>query len=258
MKQRKGVLTVEVMLLMLVVLSVSGFILSLHLSIERHNEMFCLIEDAAKDTARALYTVGRLKTSIFEDDVFYDVANFPILNNLMGVDLSNSLHNINQAALNRMMMSNLLRRAAVADSASFNAKYHLRSSVQFSFEIDQNALIINATLPYKSLTPTARFVSYDPQIRQIIPLRKARSIVEGYRDEQLAKVIITDYGIEHSHVYHTMNCMGLRYAKSQYEYRVNADLLGGTVELEGNSYQLCYFCSRKQKASEEKNGISNQ
>ncbi len=258
MKCKRGVLTVEVLLLTLVILSVSGFILSIHLSIERHNEMFRLIEDAGKDTARALYTMGRLKTAIFEDDVFYDLANHSIFDDLIGVNLATSFDNVSQALLTNMMMANLQRRAGVTGSAEFYAKYHLRSAIQFDFEIDQNALIINATLPYKTLTPTARFVSFDPQIRHIIPLRKARSIVEGYRDVQLSRVIITDHGIEQSHVYHTMNCMGLRNAKSQYEYRVNADLLGGEIELDGNSYQLCYFCSRKQQASEVENGISNK
>ncbi len=245
--KRRGALTVEVLLLLVVILSVSGYILSIQLRIARYQEMFSLIEDAGKDTARALYAMGRLKSAVFEEGATCDMVSYQLLDRFIGSQLGNTFNNIGQVALNNMMRFNLQRRAGVSGAEQFNAKFNLAKELDFYFEVDGHALVITTTLPYKAVVPLAPYYNYQPQIRQIIPLREARSVVVGHRDLSGVLVTVTDYGLSTSHVYHTMDCMGQRFAKSRYQYRIAADAVGGNVEIAGNTYKLCYFCSRGQK-----------
>ncbi len=154
------------------------------------------------------------------------------------------------------MRHNLLKRAAVGGDEDFMSHYHLAAPIEYQFEVDQHALIITANLTYKSIVAASTASGFEPQIRHIIPLRAARSVVTGFSNQRLTRVVITDYGIAHSRVYHTMNCFGLRYAKRQYDYRVDSALVGGEIDLDGYNYQLCYFCRQQRGVGEVKNEIS--
>ncbi len=89
--KRRGALTVELLLLMVVVLTTSSLILSSHLRVERHNQLFTLIEQAGQDTAGAIYAIGRLKTALAVDSSSVKLTNYQVLTRLVDSPLGMAL-----------------------------------------------------------------------------------------------------------------------------------------------------------------------
>ncbi len=240
-------LTVEVTLLLLVILSVSAVIIGAHLKIEYHNQLFEVIEEAGKDTANAVYAAGRFRASVLEDGKVLEVGNMGILSKMIGTKISLNVNNLNQAALENLMLYNMKKSANVTSNAQFIAKYNLSALPKVKFEFDQNVMFISAKLMYRSVSPLSSLARFDPEIRHSIPLRSARTAVSGYSDRDLATVFVTDNGITNTHIYHTMHCFGMRFAKSKYDYAVDQSLVGGDVELNGRNYKMCRFCKQNRK-----------
>ncbi len=245
--KRKGLLTVEVTFLMLVVLSVSALIIGLHLKLAYHNQLFEIIADAGEDAAHSIYAAGRFKASVLEDGKLLESSSIGILSQLIGTKLSFNVNNINQTTLQNLMNFNLVKSANTADQKQFIAKYNLAELPKFKFEFADNVMFISATLKYRTINPLSQLINYNPEIRHSIPLRRARTLVSGYNDKELASVFITDNGISSTRVYHTMQCFGMRFAKSKYNYAVEREMVGGDIELNGRNYTYCYFCKQNRK-----------
>ncbi len=245
--KRRGILTVEVTLLMLVILSVSTLIIATHLKIEYHNKLFDIIAQAGEDTAKSVYAAGRFEASVLEDGKLFDSKTMGIVSQLINTQLSVNINNINQSALQGLMLHNVLKQANVKDHAQFITKYNLNALPEFDFKFDENVMFVSAKLSYRSVGPLSHLVSFEPEIRHSIPLRRARTLVSGYSDRELERITVTDNGIENTQVYHTTKCFGLRFAKSNYEYYVDKEKLGGNIEINGRKYTICQFCKRNRK-----------
>ncbi len=245
--KRKGILTVEVTLLMIVILSISTLIIGTHLKIAYHNQLFEIIAGAGEDTANAVYAAGRFQASVLEDGKLFDASNMGILSKLIGTQLSINIGNINQSALQSLMVHNLLKQANVSNSGQFISKYNLSELPKFEFDFADNAMFISAKLNYRAISPLSQMTNYNPEIRHCIPLRCARTLVSGYSDKEMANIFVTDNGISNSRVYHTMECFGMRYAKSKYNHAVDKNMIGGDIELNGRNYTYCFFCRQNRK-----------
>ncbi len=250
--KRKGVLTVEATLLLLVILSVSAVIIGAHLKIEYHNQLFGVIEEAGKDTANAVYAAGRFRASVLEDGKMLETGNLGILSKMIGTKIILKAHNLNQAALENLMFYNMRKNANVVNNAQFLKKYKLKEMPKIKFEFDKNVMFISAKLHYRSFSPLTNLTSFEPEIRHSIPLRSARTAVSGHTDRELKEVVITNNGIKNTKVYHTDKCFAMKAAKSAYSYYVDTNLVGGNVTLDDKSYKICPFCQelRKKKGEE--------
>ncbi len=244
--KRRGVLTVEVMLLTLVILAVGGLVLSAQLRIERHNQVFELIDAAGKDTAKSLYALMRLKSGILEDGKVIEQSHYSALAGLIGVQLNEVGAQFSQQLIKRMLDGHLLSRAKVANMAEFQAQFGLAAALDYEIQCEPRALVIDVVQSYRSSVSWLPMGNVKFSDRHIIPLSEAHSLIVGRSETQYAVVTITNFGKNHTHVYHTADCFGLRSAKQKYQHRVDADLIGGDIEIEGVQYSHCYFCRIKR------------
>ncbi len=243
---RKGSLTVEFTLLMFIILAVGGALLAAQLRIERHNQIFDLVEDAGKDTAKSLYALMRLKSSILEDGKTIKQSHYGVIGSIIGAKVDQVGTTLGEGAVETLLNAHLLRRAGAASMADFQTEFNLAKPLQFDFTFERHALLIDVTQSYRS--PLSWLSLGDAQLadRHIIPLRAARSSISGHSDTEMTTVTITNHGKNQTRVYHTMDCFGLRKAKQRYCYRVAGEMIGGNIEFDGVQYSLCHFCRKRQ------------
>ncbi len=244
--RRKGSLTVEFTLLIFVILAVGGALFASQLRIERHNQVFDLIEEAGKDTAKSLYAAMRLKNAILEDNKTIKQAHFGLVGSIIGAQISKSGMALGEKAVRELLNAHLLRRAGMSDAADFQAAYKLAKPLQYSFTFERCALLIDVTQTYRSTVSWLSIGDAQWADRHIIPLRDAHTLIVGHSDTEMTTVTITNHGKNQTRVYHTLECFGLRKATQRYRYRVASELVGGNIELDGAQYTHCYFCRKCQ------------
>ncbi len=231
--KKRGVLTIEATMLVLVILTVSMLLLSFIRNIEMHGRLYNNMESAGQVVSTKAYYVNRLLTSkgIMPES---EKLGKPLLP-----------QKINETWLKIILEESLKNTINIQTDTEMLNYYHLGKAIDYEISCGKNTLFIKTTATFNQIDIMGIMPAFSLSDVHIIPLKDAQSIIDFSQSKaRRAEIYITDHGKKKTHVYHTHSCFGLKRAKTTQKHEIPAYKLYDTIEIEGKTFTLCPFCKK--------------